>query len=221
MSFLEIACFSPDSAIIASNAGADRIELCDDSDAGGTTPPLQWLTQIKPHVQIPIFVMIRPRGGDFAYSDHEFHQMKSSIDVFKARADGFVFGILNGNRTVDVKRTAELVQRAHPLPCTFHRAFDDAVDPLEAYESVLSTGCKAILSSGGAPSAAQGTKVLCNLVNQAKKSINVIPGGGVRAENIALIKASTGASIFHSSAMRAGTSRPSTAEIQRMKDLIR
>ena len=220
MALLEIACFGPDSAIVAGEAGADRIELCADQHAGGTTPSLEWLRCIKAKVSIPVFVMIRPRGGDFVYSDAEYDRMKFEIDQFKPIANGFVFGILDHERRVDVTKTAELVHRASPLPCTFHRAFDETPDPIEAFERVVATGCRAILSSGGASNANGGIGILKALVDKAQGRIDVMPGGGVRSANLTRIRGVTGAPVFHSSAVAKGSTLPDAAEIRRMKQIL-
>jgi len=221
MALLEVACFQPAHVMIAHNAGADRIELCDDRNAGGVTPPGDWLGQVKTIVTtIPIFVMIRPRRGDFLYTEAEFERMKAAIDDFKAQADGFVFGVLTPDRQVDVTRTAELVQRAHPLPCTFHRAFDGTRDSLQALEDVIATGCSSILTSGGAASALAGLDTLNQLVRSSRGRITVMAGGGVRAENIAKLRAFTQAMVFHSSAFDVVAEKPSEVEIRRMKALL-
>lgn len=220
MALLEVACFDPQHAILAYEAGADRIELCDDRDAGGTTPPLTWLTTVKNHVTVPVFVMIRPRGGDFHYTDKEFARMKAEIHGFKSIADGFVFGMLDAQRKVDVAKTAELVRLAHPLPCTFHRAFDETSDTFEAFEDVISAGFCAVLTSGGAPSALVGIRVLGQLVRMSRGRITVMPGGSVRTKNIAMVKGYSRANIFHSSAVLKGTEEPSPDEIRAMKRLL-
>ncbi|KFY61890.1 hypothetical protein V496_04817, partial [Pseudogymnoascus sp. VKM F-4515 (FW-2607)] len=140
MKYLEIACFNAPSALIAAGAGADRIELCADRSVGGTTPALSDLEAIKAQqVEIPVMVMIRPRGGDFEYSDEEFAQMKEEMKRFRGLADGFVFGILKeegGEVVVDGERNSELVELARPLPCTFHRAVDAASDYQAAVREV-------------------------------------------------------------------------------------
>ncbi|KAK4503015.1 hypothetical protein PRZ48_006442 [Zasmidium cellare] len=221
MSLLEVCCFSPESAITASEAGADRIELCDSQHAGGTTPAADWLVRVKSKVSIPVFVMIRPRGGDFYFSDAEFERMKVDIDELKPAADGFVFGILDEKRKVDIVRTTELVRRAAPLPCTFHKAFDETPDPLQAFEDVIATGCHSILSSGGASSGVKGgLKVLKAMVHSAQGRIIVMPGGGVRSSNLAEVQAATGASHFHSSAMHKDSSTPDAKEIRLMKQVL-
>ncbi|TKA60014.1 hypothetical protein B0A55_12138 [Friedmanniomyces simplex] len=221
MALLEVCCFTPGSAILAYEAGADRIELCTDREAGGTIPPFEWLADVQRHVRIPVFVMIRPRGGDFTYSSTEFDQMKRDINAFKFQANGYVFGMLDGDRRVDVVRTAELVKAAAPLPCTFHKAFDETPDLFVALEDVLATGCSAILTSGGAPSAPAGIETLEELVRTAQKRLTIMPGGSVRASNISTIRALTGASIFHSSAVPRGATEPSASEIRELKALLR
>ncbi|KAF2171784.1 hypothetical protein M409DRAFT_63367 [Zasmidium cellare ATCC 36951] len=220
MSLLEVCCFSPESAIIASEAGADRIELCDSQHAGGTTPAAEWLARVKSKVTIPVFVMIRPRGGHFNFSDAEFQRMKADIDELKPAADGFVFGILDDKREIDVGRTAQLVRRAAPLPCTFHKAFDETPDPLQALEDVIATGCHSLLSSGGASAGVgEGLTVLRAMVQRAQERIMVMPGGGVRSSNLARVQAATGAFHFHSSAMHKDSSSPDAEEIRLMKQM--
>lgn len=220
MALLEVACFSPEHALLAYEAGADRIELCDNRAAGGTTPPVTWLTAIKQTITVPVFVMIRPRGGDFHYSWQEFSRMADEISRFKGLADGYVFGVLDGKHKVDVARTAELVERARPWPCTFHRAFDETPDASEALEDVIAAGCGAVLTSGGTLSALAGVDNVAQLVRLSRGRVAVIPGGGVRAKNIAMIKGHTGAAILHSSGVPKGSDLPSADEINAMKKLL-
>jgi copper homeostasis protein len=221
MALLEIACFSADHALRAFNSGADRIEFCNDREAGGTTPTFEDVQMVKRNVNIPVFVMIRPRGGDFNYDEDEFEQMERDVDRFTAISDGFVFGILNDDLTIDIARTIRLVQRAAPLPCTFHRAFDETVNQRTAFEDVVATGCQAVLSSGGAPNAVSGASMLRELVLQARNRIVVIPGGGVRANNLLELHGYTKASAYHSSGIVNGLEDPDPSEIRRMKMLLR
>jgi copper homeostasis protein len=221
MALLETACFSVDHALLAFNSGADRIELCDNREAGGTTPSLESLLSVKQNVSIPVFVMIRPRGGDFVYDQSEFERMKADIDQFKSTADGCVLGILDEDSTVDIARTADLVRRAAPLPCTFHRAFDETRDLRRAFEDVVTTGCLALLSSGGASNAVSGASMLRELVQLARGRITVIPGGGVRARNLLELHGFTKAGVYHSSALIDGRTEPDPNEIRRMKMLLR
>ncbi|OCT52536.1 Copper homeostasis protein cutC like protein [Cladophialophora carrionii] len=219
MTLLEVACFNVQSAIVANEAGADRIELCDNADLGGTTPPLRWLDEIHGIVKIPINVMIRPRGGDFVYTDPEFQIMKDAINVFKSTGmvSGFVFGVLKHDRTVDVERTAELVRLADPLPCTFHRAFDETTDLDQALEDVLGCGIHSILTSGGASKAIHARETLARLVKKADGRVVVMPGGGVRSTNIGALKESTNASAYHSSALLGSNMVANAQEIEQME----
>lgn len=146
--------------------------------------------------------------------------MKADVNRYKTHADGYVFGILDDERKVDVARTAALVEMAKPLPCTFHKAFDEAPDAFEAIEDVISAGCKTVLTSGGASSAYAGSKTLGQLVRMSRERITIMPGGSVRASNIAQIRAYTRASIFHSSAVPKSTTTPSGDEIRALKMLL-
>ncbi len=196
---LEITVESLDSALAAERGGADRIELCAELIHGGVTPPLTALRTFHEELELPVFPIIRPRTGDFVYSDKEFALMKRDIaEARDAGADGVVFGLLREDRSVDVQRTTELVEWARPLEVTFHRAFDACVDLLTAIEDVIATGATRLLTSGGAATAPQGVKVLRKLVEVAAGRIVIMPGSGLDATNIARMAAETGASEFHS-----------------------
>ncbi|KAL6242150.1 hypothetical protein RBB50_011062 [Rhinocladiella similis] len=227
MALLEIACFNPESAIAAISSGADRIELCDNADLGGTTPPASWLSKIRSNVkakpEIPINIMVRPRGGNFVYTRKEYEMMEETIASLKATGvvDGFVFGILRSDGTVDVEKTKELVALAHPLPCTFHRAFDEVEDLSRALEDVISCGVSTILTSGGASNALQGAEVLRQLVQDAAGRVTIMPGGGVRSTNLKLLHETIGSSAYHSSALIAPESVADMQEIHRMIDILR
>lgn len=200
---LEIACFNVQSALIAEQGGADRIELCDNMQAGGITPGFMDVQFVKQNVKIPVFVMIRPRGGNFVYADSEFQQMKQSIVELKALGvDGFVFGCLNEKDEFHPTQNAELLELAHPLPCTFHRAIDTSVNPLLMLEQIIACGFKTILSSGTAKTAEAGTDILKEMIIQAKSRIGIMPGGGVRSSNIQLLKSVLPVIYFHSSAVK-------------------
>ncbi|OAP61546.1 hypothetical protein AYL99_03749 [Fonsecaea erecta] len=220
MALLEIACFNVDSALAAGQAGADRVELCDRADVGGITPPSSWIADLREKIEIPIHAMVRPRGGDFVYSPDEFQEMKDTITGLKAIADGFVFGILKPDRTVDAARTSELVELAAPLPCTFHRAFDETTDLPRALEDVVGCGIRTILTSGGVSNAFQNCDVLALLVKQAGGRVVVMPGGGVRSTNIEELKRRTNALVFHSSALVAEQKVADVAEIRQMKVIL-
>ena len=196
---LEISVESVDAAAAAERGGADRIELCADLSVGGLTPDTTLIRAVRQQIQIPIFVMIRPRGGDFVYSSAEFAQMKKNVAVARdSGANGLVFGILKPNRTVDIDRTRELVELAQPLPVTFHRAFDACPDLSQALEDVVRSGASRILTSGGAASASEGASNLAMLVAAAGKRVTVVPGSGINAGNILQLAAATRAQEFHS-----------------------
>jgi copper homeostasis protein len=197
---LEIACFNYDSAVIASKAGADRIELCVNAQAGGITPDLDLFRKVKASTKIPVYVMIRPRPGNFFYSDEEFSRMQQDILLFRNNnADGFVFGLLTKNSEIDQKRNKELVKLSGSLPCSFHRAFDSIPDAYQGLEIIIDCGFKRLLSSGLKSSALEGVDCLNGLVKRAGNRIIVMPGGGIRSYNIAEIKSRSEANEFHSS----------------------
>ena len=196
---LEISVESADAATAAERGGAQRIELCSDLSVGGLTPGNELFLAVRQQVAVPIFSMVRPRTGDFAYSGLEFAVMKE--DIVRAKtlgADGVVLGILQSDQRVDVARTRELVQLAHPLPVTFHRAFDECRDEYEGLEDVLAAGAKRILTSGSAPSAVDGVWTLGELVKYAGERIVIMPGAGINAGNLKSLVEETQAREFHS-----------------------
>lgn len=220
MKHLEIACFNLQSALVAVNAGADRIELCDDLQSGGTTPDEHVLTQVREKAIQPVYVMIRPRGGNFVYSDTEFQTMKKSIQKLGLSCDGFVFGILTGDDKIDVDRNRELVELARPLPCSFHRAFDKVADSSEALEEIIACGFSTVLTSGCLTSAIDGAEKLKKLANQSNGRIEVMPGGGVRSLNLGLLDRIVGANWYHSAALTE-TDIASADEIHALKNLLK
>ena len=222
MAVVEIACFNTLSAIIAHVAGASRIELCDNADLGGTTPPVEWLTKIRDGINVPINVMIRPRGGNFVYTAQDFDTMKNSLNTFKTTgmADGFVFGMLTNERTVDLDRTTELVSLAAPLPCTFHRAFDELENLYQGLEDVIRCGIKTVLTSGGESNAVRGREVLAQLVKQAGDRIVIMPGGGVRSTNLRMLHRDIQASAYHSSALIQPDTVVHAEEVSRMRAIL-
>lgn len=220
MALLEIACFNAESALVARSAGADRIELCDNPSVGGTTPNFESLHFVRRQITTPVFIMIRPRGGSFFYTDAEFKQMKHDLLRYKPLADGFVFGILGSDQRIDTLKVAELVASARPLPCTFHRAFDETPNLKEALEDAIQCGVKAVLTSGGEANAIEGVLALQDLVIQAAGRLEIIPGGGVRYSNIMMLRQKTMASWFHSSALTTDANLASMDEIERMKSLL-
>ncbi|MEC3876783.1 copper homeostasis protein CutC [Chryseobacterium salviniae] len=219
MSKIEIACFNPESAIIAFENGADRIELCDGLSEGGTTPAFETVQQLREKINIPIFVMIRPRGGDFTYSDEEFEQMKSDLIQLKSlNVDGFVFGILDKNDEVNIERNKILVELANPYPCTFHRAFDRAKDLEKSLEKVIECGFTTVLTSGQKPNVSEGKENLKKLVDLSKGRIEILVGGGLRSSNIEEIREFTKAAYFHSSAITDGGAFANSEEIVSLKN---
>lgn len=195
---IEIAVESVEAAEAAQRAGAHRIELCGALNLGGVTPSAALLGSVRERLRIPIFMMIRPRAGDFVYSAAEFEGMKACISLAKSvGADGIVLGVLRPDSSVDIERTRELISLANPLPVTFHRAFDDTADLSQALEDVIVAGASRILTSGGANTALEGMKVIAELVTAAAGRIAVVPGAGITAENISQLAASTQAQEFH------------------------
>ncbi|GAB3897866.1 copper homeostasis protein CutC [Spirosoma agri] len=181
---IEVCAYSFDSCLTAQRAGADRIELCGGLSEGGTTPSAGLIQLARQQLSIQLFVMIRPRGGDFLYSATELDVMRTDIAVAKSLgADGVVFGILQADGTVDEVTTKELVDLAYPMQVTFHRAFDMTHDPVEALEAVIRTGAIRILTSGQHPSAELGVAVLRQLAEQSAGRIEIMAGVGVSGRN--------------------------------------
>jgi copper homeostasis protein len=198
---LEIAVGNLSSALAAQAAGAHRIELCENLSEGGTTPGYGYLLEARKRLHIPVYPIIRPRGGDFLYSDEEFEMMQRDVMLCRELGfEGVVLGILNADGTVDKKRSGALVNLAYPLGVTFHRAFDRTADPFAALEDIISIGCERILTSGQATGAPEGAALIRQLVAAANERISIMPGAGVRADNLAQLIEQTGAHEYHSSA---------------------
>ncbi|MXV51598.1 copper homeostasis protein CutC [Pedobacter sp. HMF7647] len=198
---LEICANSIQSALNAQTGGASRIEFCDNILEGGTTPSYGAIKQVVEHLTIPVFVLIRPRGGDFVYSDEEFAAMKDDIQFCKEiGCRGIVTGILKADGTVDVQRTTKLVELAKPLQLTFHRAFDDCVNMDQSLEDIIQLGFDRILTSGGKPTAFEAISTLSELVKKADNRIKIVPGSGITETNIIDIATATGAEEFHTTA---------------------
>ena len=195
---LEVCLDSAQSARAAEEGGARRVELCARLDVGGVTPSFDLLRRTRDAITIALHVMIRPRGGNFVYSADEITAMKADIAVAKAvGADGVVFGVLRPNRTVDRVLLAELVALSRPLAVTFHRAFDEAAEPLSALEDIIACGADILLTSGQRSVAPEGLLLLGELARRAGEQIVVMPGSGVNAENAQRILAETGARAIH------------------------
>ncbi len=197
---LEIACDSLQSALYAQEAGATRIELCDNLAQGGITPSIGKIKLAKELLNIPVFVLIRPRKADFLYSDLEFRLMLENIAaVKKAGADGIVSGVLLANGKIDIVRTKALMEAAQSLSFTFHRAFDMCENADFALEQLIELGVDTVLTSGQAANVVDGKAQLARLVQQAQGRIQIMAGGGLRPHNVASIL-ETGARALHSSA---------------------
>ncbi len=218
MKKIEIACFNLESALIAQKAGADRVELCADMLVGGTTPAIEMIQQACENLTIAINVMIRPRGGNFVYSNSEFEQMKSEIEIIKKLGiSGFVFGILNDDNTINIEQNKELVELAKPFSCTFHRAFDEVLDYEKALKNVIFCGFSTILTTGTFSNVMEGKEVLKQLVFQANNRIEIMPGGGLRSTNISELDKMVNANWYHSSAITDGSEIASSDEIIQLK----
>lgn len=181
---IEVCAYSLESCLNAEKAGAGRVELCAGPGEGGTTPSAGLIAAVREQVGVALYVMIRPRGGDFVYDDLEIEVMRRDIDMAKILGvDGVVLGVLLPNGEVDVARTRALVAHAKPLGVTFHRAFDLTPNPLAALEAVIATGAERILTSGQRPTAFEGKELLTALVAKAGERIEIMPGGGVSSAN--------------------------------------
>ena len=166
---VEVCLEDIESAIAAQLGGANRVELCDNLTVGGTTPSIGLIKLVRQQIEIDLQVIVRPRGGDFCYTNLEFGVMKSDVEAIKsAGANGIVIGILKPDATIDIQRTQELVRLAEPLPVTFHRAFDHTPDPLLSLEILADNGISRILSSGQATSALKGVRLLKQLKKNAR-----------------------------------------------------
>ncbi|MGB2624184.1 MAG: copper homeostasis protein CutC [Candidatus Acidiferrum sp.] len=195
---LEISVESVNAALAAERGGAQRIEFCSNLREGGTTPGCEELRAVRARVSLPIFSMVRPRGGGFVYSDAEFEAMKRDVDDAKQFGmDGVVLGLLDADGRVDIERTKLLVELARPLPVTFHRAFDECGDLRESLEDVIRTGATRLLTSGGNRTAPEALELLGQLVRIAGKRLIVMPGSGLHAGNIREAAIRTRAREFH------------------------
>lgn len=184
----------------AVEGGADRMELCANLAEGGTTPSYAHIKKCREAFDVALFPIIRPRGGDFLYTKDEFEIMSNDIRLCKQLGcDGIVIGLLNMDGTIDLSRTSELVELAYPLEVTFHRAFDRCKDPFTGLEELIEAGCQRILTSGQKQTVSDGVELIAELNKIADGRIIIMPGSGVRKENIKLLAEKTGCTEFHSS----------------------
>lgn len=206
---LEICAGTLNSALIAQANGADRVELCDNLAEGGTTPSAGMISQCKKLLHIPFFPIIRPRGGDFVYSQNEFEVMREDIILCrKLNCEGVVIGILKKDGSVDMERCSELIALAGSMQITFHRAFDRCKDMAGSLEDIIQLGCHRILTSGGKVHAIDALDKLKSLVEQAGSRISIMPGSGITHHNLNEILLETGASEFHTTAKKRSAAIP-------------
>ncbi len=195
---IEVCVDSVASAAAAERGGAQRIELCSDLLEGGITPSLGLLQAVRAGISLPLHVIIRPRGGDFCYSEDEFDIMRRDTEIAKrAGVDGVVLGLLLPSGRVDIARTRQLTELARPMSVTFHRAFDMSAHLQNSLEDVCQTGVDRLLTSGAEPDCLQGTDSIAKLVQSARSRIHIMAGGGINAGNVAQILQRTGVTEIH------------------------
>jgi copper homeostasis protein len=198
---LEVCVDSVESAMAAQAGGAARVELCDNLLEGGTTPSAGTIELARKHLTIALNVIIRPRGGDFDYSEIEFEIMRRDIQIARELGvNGAVIGVLKPNGTIDKTRTRTLVELARPMSVTFHKAFDVTRDPYAALETLIELGVDRVLTSGQEATLLEGMDVVAELVRRAAERIIIMPGGSINARNIKRILDATGAREFHATA---------------------
>jgi copper homeostasis protein len=197
---VEVCANSIESALAGQSGGAVRIELCDNLAEGGVTPSLEEIREARKALNIQLYVIIRPRGGDFVYDDAEFERMKQNIRLCgEAGCDGIVIGMLTPQGNVDTRRCAELIRiaRTFSMGVTFHRAFDGCSDQFQSLDDIIHLGCNRILTSGGKNSAPEGAPVIKQLMDRAAGRISIMPGAGITVSTIAELVRITGLKEFH------------------------
>ena len=195
---IEICLENVESIIAAEQSGADRVEFCSDLFEGGLTPTLGMFKIAKKYCSIPMNVMIRPRGGDFCYTDIEFETMLENIKLFKeAGADAIVFGVLTPDGEIDIEKSKKIIEASRPLPVTFHRAFDMTKDAIKSLHTLIDLGVERVLTSGLEATVMEGIITLKALVEEAKDDIIVMPGCGISERNFDYIKDTLKAKEYH------------------------
>lgn len=198
---LELIAFNIQSCIAIQKSGAHRIELCDNPSEGGTTPSFGLIEAARKQTSIDLFPIIRPRGGDFFYSEEEYHIMLRDIEICKSLGcDGIVTGMIHKDGSIPKKEISKMVSTAYPMSVSFHRAFDRAKNHEQAIADIIETGCDRILTSGGYATAMEGVENMAAWIRKFGHAITLMPGSGIRAKNLQDILQQTGAKEFHSSA---------------------
>ena len=218
---LEIACFNIESCLLSQEAGADRIEFCKDYSIGGITPNYKDILKVKVTLHIPLHVIIRPRGGDFNYSEQEIETIKKDIEFCKANnINGVVFGALSEDKKINKAVNKELVELAGDMSTTFHRAMDECNNIQEAMNDIVSLGFNRVLTSGGKQNAIEGIKVLKSLQEEYHKNIIIIPGGGIRSSNVKEVIQQTNCTEYHSAAITTKTDIVNSEEVKQLKTML-
>ncbi|TCK85555.1 copper homeostasis protein CutC [Albibacterium bauzanense] len=200
---LEVCAFHIDSCIIAERCGALRVELCDNPIEGGTTPSYGTIKQVREKISIKLYPLLRPRSGNYFYSDEEFDILKDDIEICKQLGcDGISVGVSKINAEIDTERLKRIVEWAGPMGVTCNRVFDCSPDPFKALEDIIDCGCERVLTSGQKSTANDAAYLLKQLVQQADGRIIIMPGAGVNSSNILNLKNASGAMEFHSSARK-------------------
>jgi len=219
---LEICCYCFESCLHAEKAGADRIELCEGPEWGGISPSTRLLDQVFQVIKTPIMVMLRPRGGNFHYNPHEIHEMKNKIRELKAfPIQGMVLGTLLEDHRLDWDLCKRLQEWIDPLPITFHKAFDEILDPEASLEMLMELGIARILTSGQKPNAWEGRELIQKLKIQAGNQLEIMAGGGIRSTNLERLWNFLGSGAYHSSAiLNEEFPEADFLEIKRLKSLL-
>ena len=218
---LEVIGFDLESCLIAEAHGANRIELCANPHEGGTTPSYGMIALARQNTSIQLFPIIRPRGGDFLFSELEFQAMITDIQQCEQLGcDGVVIGMLTKDGRVDIDRCAQLINQAGAMEVTFHRAFDRVKEPTQSLEEIIDLGCTRILTSGQRPNVDLGRELLRTLVEVAGNRITIMPGSGVRSTNVLELAKFTGANAFHSSARSMHPSKMEYINPEMDEDLV-